>query len=164
MSRVLGGYQFDKSLVANLQNEGCPNPPLTIFDCSTLNISQGFNFIMALSYFPGTAAAAQYNLAGACSGLPECYAGDTAIPANSYNNFHFANAPMNMVEDYDGDILFAMGLGNCNLGDIAGNPSAGILPNVSACIQSGPDINNLQKELVQANAAILSIAEGPSPF
>jgi len=164
MSRMLGGLQFDTSLTANLPIEGCPNPPLTSFDCSTLNMSQGFNFVMALSYFPGTPAATQYTLSGACSGLPECYAGDTAIPANPYNNFHYGNAPMNMMEDYDGDILFAMGLGNCNMEQIAGNPSAGILPDVSGCINSGPDINHLQSELVQANTAILSIAEGPSPF
>jgi hypothetical protein len=41
-----------------------------------------------------------------------------------------------------------MGLGNCKFADITGNPSAGIPPNVSACMQSGPDINNLQKEPV----------------
>ena len=119
---------------------------------------------MALSYFPGTPAAVQYNLAGVQRPSGVLSAGDTTIPANPYNNFHYGNAPMNMMEDYDGDILFAMGLGNCNFGDITGNPSAGILPDVSGCINSGPDINHLQSELVQANTAILSIAEGPSPF
>jgi hypothetical protein len=145
MSRVLGGFQFVTGLVTKLGVEGCPNPPLTTFDCNALTISQGFNFIMALSYFPGTPAATQYNLSGACSGLPECYAGDTAVPANPYNNFQYGNAPMNMMEDYDGDIIYAMGLGKCNFGDITGNPSAGIPPNVSACMRSGPDINNFQK-------------------
>lgn len=117
-----------------------------------------------LSYFPGTPAAVSYTLSGVCSGLPECYAGDTAIPANPYNNFQYGNAPMNMMEDYDGDIIYAMGLGNCKLSDITGNPSEGIMPNVSACMVSGPDIDHLQSKLVQANTAILSIAEGPLPF
>jgi hypothetical protein len=167
MSRVLGGLQLVTALTAKPVAEGCPNPPLTTFDCSTLNmnnVSEGFNFVMALSYFPGTAAATQYTLGGACSGLPECYAGDTTIPANPYNNFHYGNAPMNMLEDYDGDIIYAMGLSNCDLGDITGNPSAGILPNVSGCIQPTLDTENFQAELAQANAAILSISEGPSPF
>jgi hypothetical protein len=167
MSRELGGLQFVTGVTAKPVDEGCPNPPLTTFDCSTLsinNVSEGFNFVMALSYFPGTPAATQYTLSGACSGLSECYAGDTAIPANSYNNFHYGNAPMNMLEDYDGDIIYAMGLGNCKFGDITGNPSAGILPNVSGCIQPTLDTENFQAELAQANAAILSISEGPSPF
>jgi len=128
MSRILGGVQFSHSFSSSkvnangstddetdIQAEGCPTFPATL--CTGLTPSQGYYNVMQLSYLPGTSA-------GPLFGAPRKV---------TYGNWVYKNAPMNFLEIYDVDVIYASGLAGCTMLQIAGSPSNGIAPDVSSC-------------------------------
>lgn len=160
MSRMIGGMQFSHSFSddkpdarlndnTDVQAEGCPTYPKPLcLGPPPLTPSEGFDNVMQLSYFPGTAAGPSW---GASSNV-------------TYANWVYTNAPMNFLEIYNGDIIYAMGLSQCQLADITGSPSTGTPPNVSTCIvtPSNPiysDVQATQQELNLASQSQLSITE-----
>jgi hypothetical protein len=79
----------------------------------------------------------------------------------NFGNFNYTDAPMNFLEIYDGDILYASGLSQCEMIYIMGSPASipPIPPDVNACQATTTDTQNTQKELNQASQKLLSIAE-----
>ncbi len=150
MSRILGGLQFshDVSPADTLQSEGCPAYPTP---CPNLTPAQGLENVLQLSYFIGTAAAPQFG----------------ASTSVTYGNFAYADAPMNFLQIYAVDIIYALGLSNCSILQIAGSPANDIQPNVSVCSAMAPlggfqSVLSTQEELDLASEELLSIAEPPS--
>lgn len=82
----------------------------------------------------------------------------------TYGNWVYRDAPMNFVQIYDDDILYASGLSQCSVLKITGRPASpgnpAIPPDVSACAaQSPPDAPTVQAELILASQKLLSISE-----
>jgi hypothetical protein len=147
MSQIMGGIQFATAFspAANLQLEGCPTYPTV---CAGLTPSAGLRYVMELSYFDGT------------DGGP-VWGSSVEV---SHGNFQYYNAPMNYLEVYDTDIVYASGLTGCSFEAIAGNPAKSIPPDVTACeVQpTSPtfgDVQTTQEELQLSNDILLAIAE-----
>lgn len=158
MSRMLAGMQFSHTFTkaADVVPEGCPdynavtNP--TPADCSGLTPAEGLENVLQLSYFTGT-------LAGPLFG---------ASTSVTYAGWVYRDAPMNFVEIYNDDVLYAAGLSQCSMLEIAGNPEGGIPPDVSACSLIPPlggfaSVLISQAELDLASLGLLFTAE-PAPF
>jgi hypothetical protein len=148
MSKMLGGIQFAHTFspAADIQSEGCPTYPKT--DCPGLTPSVALYNVLSLSYFPGTEAGPVWD----------------ASESVGFAHFQYTNAPINFLEIYSTDILYASGLGNCPFKDISGNPAENIPPNVSPCENlpsnpSFPDVQATQEELELTNLLIHAIAE-----
>jgi hypothetical protein len=128
LSRMLAGMQFSHSfsLAADLLPEGCPdysaitNPNPA--DCSALTPAEGLENVLQRSYFIGTKAGPLFG----------------ALPSVTYANWVYQDAPMNFLEIYNTDVLYASGLSNCNMLKIAGNPAAGIPRDTSTCAAIPP--------------------------
>ncbi len=168
MSQIQGGLQFSHSFSNpnDIQATGCPdytpsNP--TPATCLGLTPAQGLENVLSISYFPGTAAAAFF-----CA-VTDVATYGCASPSVSHSNFQYTNAPMNFLQVYDGDILYALGLSQCSMLQITGRPAspgvAAKAPNVSACeTESPPDAPMAQAELTLASQKLLSITEPPAFF
>jgi len=154
-SRILGGMQFSHSFTdpkvnpryggSGIQAEGCPTFPTL---CAGLTPSHGLDYVQRLSFFPGTPAGPVWD----------------ASLSVQYANWAYYAAPMNYVQIYDNDILYASGLSTCSFKDLAGNPGKGTPPDLSACeIQpsnaSFDDVLTTQEELQLTNDVLLAIAE-----
>jgi hypothetical protein len=170
MSGMLGGLQFSHPFSSTagkwgwtsdfIQAEGCPSYSQP---CTGLTPGQGLENVLSLSFFEGTAAGPSY-----CTATPllnEC--GSTIV---DYGNFKYSHAPLNFVQIYDVDVLYASGLAMppCTLIDITGRiGSSGvgpIAPNVIGCevTPSDPsytDVQATQKELNRAGQSLFGIAK-----
>ncbi|MGA2562789.1 MAG: hypothetical protein ABSF96_04430 [Steroidobacteraceae bacterium] len=72
-------------------------------------------------------------------------------------NFAYSNAPMNFLQIYDNDVIYASGLSGCTMLEITGSPANNVPP---TCIASPtPDVVTTQTELDLASQKLLSIAE-----
>jgi hypothetical protein len=160
MSQILGGAQFDKSLVAELMLEGCPdytannpNPPR----CNNLTIEEGLVNVLSISSFPGTAAGPFFCAYTTDGGLYGC--GPTSVDdtGGTEGNYVYSDAPMNYLQIYDNDALYASGLSNCTMLEITGNPVDHVPPTCVASITA--DVTATQTELNLASKKLLSIAE-----
>jgi hypothetical protein len=166
MSRMLGGIQFSHSFSSSgmnangstdgstdLEAEGCPTFPATL--CPNLTPAQGFFNVMQDSFLAGTATGPLF---GASNSV-------------TYGNWSYKNAPMNFLEVYNTDIIYASGLAGCSMQQIAGSPASpanpvAIPPDVSACIElpSNPTFLNVlatQAEMDLASLSLFLIAEPP---
>jgi len=148
MSPILGGLQFGKAFSpsSTIQLEGCPTYPKTV--CTGLTPSKALDYVLSLSFFPGTDAAPVWG----------------ASPSVTDGDFQYYDAPMNFLEVYNTDVLYASGLAGCPFKDITGNPAKDIAPNVSACA-AGPgspsiaDVQTTQQELELTNELLWAIAD-----
>jgi hypothetical protein len=162
MSRILGGTQFDKSLYGNLMLEGCPDYTpnnQTPKSCDGLTIEEGLANVLSISYFPGTADGPLFCAYTTDGGKYGC--GPTSIDdtGGAKGNYVYSDAPMNYVQIYDADVLYASGLSGCTMLEYAGNPVEHIAPTCAASITA--DVAATQAELNLASQKILSIAESP---
>lgn len=154
MSPVIGGLQMGKSFSSQkaegngltvAQLEGCPTYPNPACDVTP---SQGFNFVLTDSFFPGTPAAAAY--------------GDSATVA--VDHFNYSNAHLNFLQIYNGDFLYAESLANCNMFELVGSPDFGLAPNTADCILKPKnkffnDAPIAESELDAASVNLLDMAE-----
>jgi hypothetical protein len=153
--QVYGGLQFAHSFSdpSTEQFEGCPTYPKP--ECTTLTPSIGAENVFSRSFFNGTAAGPYFD----------------APTSVVQHNFNYSNAPMNFVQIYNGDILYAEGLSNCKLKEITGSPgvSPAIPPDTSACIAAPPeayyeDALRAQAVLDVASTSLLLISEPVEPL
>jgi hypothetical protein len=167
LRRVLGGLQFAHSFSDNtldkrlgnsdMQAEGCPSYPM-LCPQPPLTPALALEFVLQLSFFQGTAIARDY----------------LESATVNYGNWEYTDAPMNFVQIYDTDFLYAKGLSGCLLlEDITGNPATDTPPDPSACRATpgtflAEDARKTQEELKLANEQLLSIAEPaylpPDPY
>lgn len=152
MSRILGGIQFAKAFSPNatIQEEGCPTYSKTT-TCTHLTPSKALDFVLSLSFFPGTEAAPVWD----------------ASESVTHGDFQYYDAPMNFLEIYNTDVLYASGLAGCKFEAIAGNPAKSLPPDVSTCAvqpadASFLDVQTTQEELELTNLLLLTIAEPPA--
>ena len=158
LRRVLGGLQFAHSFSDNtldkrlgnsdMQAEGCPSYPVVCTLPPLLTPASALKNVLELSFFPGTAIAPDYGKSATVD----------------YGKWEYADAPMNFVQIYDTDFLYAKGLGGCQLNYITGDPATGTPPDVSGCKApagslTAEDARKTQDELTLANEQLLSIAE-----
>jgi hypothetical protein len=166
LRRVLGGLQFGTSFSnttfnkrlgnPDFQVEGCPSYPV-LCPSPPLTPASALGNVLQWSFFPGTAVAPDYLQSATVD----------------YGKWEYADAPMNFVQIYDTDFLYAKGLSGCQLWEITGDPAIDTTPGVSAC-QATPgsplaeDAKVTEDELKLANERLLSIAEPaylpPSPY
>jgi hypothetical protein len=151
---VLGGLQFGKSFSSlkpqgkdsnDMQLEGCPTYPTT---CDGLTPAEGLTYVLSLGFFPGTFYAPTYG------------ASQTVVRGH----FDYTDAPMNFMQIYSDDILYAEGLSKCPIVKITGSPAFGKKPNTSKCAltstdPSYADSQNTDEELEDASVYLLRIAE-----
>jgi len=160
LSRILGGLQFSHTFSAtkhDIQAEGCPTYPM---QCGggepdgSLTPGEGLENVLSISFFPGTAVGPSF-----CAYTTGYGCGPTSV--TNFGNFNYSDAPMNFLEIYDGDILYASGLSQCEMIYITGSPASipPIPPNVSACQTITSDTLATQTELNRASQKLLSIAE-----
>jgi len=158
LRRVLGGLQFAHSFSDNtldkrlgnsdMQAEGCPYYPVLCTLPPFLTPASALKNVLELSFFPGTAIAPDYGRSATVK----------------HGNWEYANAPMNFVQIYDTDFLYAKGLSGCQLWEITADPAIDTTPDLSAC-QAPPgsfeaeDARKTENELKLANEQLLSIAE-----
>jgi hypothetical protein len=158
LRRVLGGLQFstafsvttfDKRLGdSDIQVEGCPTYPVLCTLPPLLTPASALKNVLRLSFFPGTAIAPDYGKSATVD----------------YGKWEYNNAPMNFVQIYDTDFLYAKGLSGCSLQYITGDPATDTPPDLSACrakpgTSLAEDARKTQDELTLANEQLLSIAE-----
>jgi len=155
VSPVIGGLQMAKPFSSTKsegngltggQLEGCPNYPKP--DCHTLTPSEGFNYVLKDSFFPGTPAAPAY--------------GDSVTVDENY--FSYSNAHMNFLQIYSDDILYADGLGECTMFELTGSPDFGLPPGTAGCMKKSSkqfpgDAPVAESELEAASANLLNMAE-----
>lgn len=159
MSRILAGMQFSHvlSTSGDLQSEGCPTNPTAKnpTPCPNLTPAEGYFNVMQQSYLTGTDAGLLF---GAPTGV-------------TYGNWSYKNAPMNFLEIYDVDVLYASGLSNCSTLNITGRPASpgypAMSPDVSACAATTPlggfgSVLITQAELDLTSLAIWLTEEGPA--
>jgi hypothetical protein len=153
MSRILGGVQFAHSFSTSgdIQAQGCPTYPKITITCAHLTPSKSLDYVLSLSYFPGTEAA------------PVWGASESVV----HGDFQYYDAPMNFLEIYNADVIYASGLAGCKFEEIAGNPAKKTPPDVSTCAvkpsdASFHDVQTTQEELELTNLLLLDIAEPPA--
>ena len=167
MSRILGGMQFSHSFTASngkangstdgssdIEAEGCPTFPTL---CPNLTPAQGFFNVMQDSYLVGTALGPLFGASNSVNDGP--------------TGWVYKNAPMNFLEIYDNDVIYASGLAGCKMKQITGSPASpanlvAIPPDVSACIvqpfsSTWLSVLTTQAELDLASLGQLFIAEPP---
>ena len=161
MSRMLGGLQFSHTFSnrSDILAEGCPDygpGNLTPPTCNNLTPGEGLQNVLSISFFPGTPVAPLFCPYTTDSGTYGC--GSTTFDdSNVGGNFDYSDAPMNFLEIYDNDVLYASGLRNCNMLEITGNPVDHV---PSTCVPSiTADVAATQTELNFASEKLLSIAE-----
>jgi hypothetical protein len=149
MSPVLGGFQAGKAFSSEtyIQLEGCPTY-LEKIPCEGLTPSLALSNVLKYSFFPGTFYAPAYG------------ASQTVDVAN----FDYTDAPLNFVQFYDNDILYAEGLSKCSMYQITGSPAFNIKPRLDKCEAKPPtalyvDSQNTNEELEDASVYLLRIAE-----
>ena len=158
LRRVLGGLQFstafsvttlDKRLGnSDIQVEGCPTYPLLCTLPPLLTPASALENVLQLSFFQGTAVAPDY----------------LESATVNYGNWEYTNAPMNFVQIYDTDFLYAEGLSGCTLQYIGGDPATDTPPDLSICKATAGsslavDAETTESELDLASQQLLSIAE-----
>jgi hypothetical protein len=167
MSRILGGMQFShsfSSLLGNangstgsssdLEAEGCPTFPTL---CPNLTPAQGFFNVMQDSYFVGTAVGPLFGASNSVNDGP--------------TGWVYKDAPMNFLEIYDNDVIYASGLEGCSMQKITGSPASpanlvAVPPDISSCIvqpfsSTWLSVLTTQAELDLASLSQLLIAEQP---
>jgi hypothetical protein len=165
LRRVLGGLQFGTSFSKTTPNERLGNPDIQVEGCPSypvlcpqppLTPSLALEFVLR-RFFQGTAIARDY----------------LESATVNYGNWEYNNAPMNFLQIYDIDFLYAKGLSGCQLEYITGNPATHTPPDPSVCpVTPGSleaeDVRKTQDELTLANEQLLSIAEPaylpPDPY
>ncbi|MGA3202826.1 MAG: hypothetical protein ABSF12_10060 [Bryobacteraceae bacterium] len=168
MSRIYGGVQFSHSFSSSALNpngntdgygdmeaEGCPTFPTTI--CPNLTPAQGFFNVMQDSYLVGTHAGPLF---GASNSV-------------TYGNWVYKNAPMNFLQIYDNDVIYASGLTGCSMQQMTGTPASpanpvAVPPDVSTCIvapfsSTWLSVLTTQAEMDLASLSLFLIAEPPLP-
>ena len=162
MSRILPGMQFSHSFTStkvkpgssadDVEAEGCPTYPGVL--CPGLTADQGYLNVMKDSYFVGTSIGPLF---GASANV-------------TYGDWMYKNAPMNFLEIYDGDVIWASGLGDCTMLQITGSPANNIAPAVGTCVvlpsnslSAWTSVVKTQAELYLTSLSLLLTAEGPVP-
>lgn len=153
-SPVIGGLQFGKSFSSlapqgkdstDMQPEGCPIYPKT---CEGMTPSLAFYNVMSDDFFPGTRVAPTF--------------GDSQTV--DVNNFDYTDAPMNFLQIYSADILYADGLSNCSMLEKTGGPFYKVPPNLKKCAAKAGtelyiDAGNTEEELELTSVNRLRISE-----
>ena len=156
-SPVIGGLQFGKSFSSlapqgknstDMQLEGCPIYPKK---CEGMTPSLAFYNVMSDGFFPGTRVAPTF--------------GDSQMV--DVNNFNYTDAPMNFLQIYSDDILYANGLSNCSMAEKTGSPFYNVKPHLEKCAAKPGtelyiDAGNTEEELELTSVNLLRIAE-PAP-
>jgi len=153
-SPVIGGLQFGKSFSSlapqgkdsnDMQLEGCPNYPK---NCAGMTPPLAFYNVMSDSFFPGTPVAITFGHSQTVD----------------MNNFDYTDAPMNFLQVYSDDILYADGLSNCSMAEKTGSPFYNVPPNMKKCAAKAGtelyiDAGNTQEELELTSVNLLRISE-----
>jgi hypothetical protein len=156
-SPVIGGLQFGKSFSSlapqgkdsnDMQLEGCPTYPKT---CEGMTPPLALYNVVSDSFFPGTPVAPTF--------------GDSQTV--DVNNFDYTDAPMNFLQIYSDDILYANGLSNCSMAEKTGSPFYNVKPNLKKCAAKPGtelyiDAGNTEEELELTSVNLLRISE-PTP-
>jgi uncharacterized protein (TIGR03437 family) len=180
VSRIVGGVQFSHSFssskvngngstdgMSDLQAEGCPGFIHALCNGpdgtpSSFSPGEGLANVLSISYFPGTAVGPSF-----CAYTdPSVYG--CAPTSIDYSNWKYSDAPMNFLQIYDTDFIYASGLANCTVLQMEGRPaSPGVAakpPDVSSCAvqptdSSYADVQATQQLLNLTSQKLLSIAE-----
>ena len=168
MSRILGGAQFDHVFSGThnqIEQEGCPH---LSGDC----IGAGgapFSPSEGLQKCAGASAIFRVQRWRHRSGaFTDPVTNGCASATVDYANWMYSNAPMNYLQVYDKDILYASGLSQCSVVAYTGRPASpgvnAMPPDVTACAAlSPPDASDAQSELNVASLKLLTIAEPNLP-
>ncbi len=165
MSQMLGGVQFSHvfSAPANILSEGCPDygpNHQTPASCNLLTAGEGLENVLSISFFPGTSVGPFFCPYTTDGGTYVCAPTSVDDTGGTEGNFVYSDAPINFLEIYNADIIYSLGLSNCDMLQIAGNPVEHIPPTCVASITS--DVALTQTELNLASQKLLSIAESVS--
>jgi len=179
-SRIVGGVQFSHSFssskangngstngMSDMQAEGCPGYITALCNGpdgtpASFSPSEALANVLSISYFPATAVGPSF-----CAYTDPSVYGCAPTTVNYYN-WQYSDAPMNYLQIYDVDFLYASGLASCTVLQIMGRPaSPGVAakpPDVSTCsVQptdpSYADVQATQQLLNLASQKLLSIAE-----
>lgn len=169
ISQMLAGLQFGKAISDGsdaAQAEGCAQ---LAGGCSGLTPEQLLYNVLA-HYFDGTFYGPTYASNPPLSGSDSVDLAGTNLNGGS-PNFNYANAPMNVLQVWDADVLYADGLANCRTDQITGHPGASptpVPPDVSACQQVpmptlGSDGPTAQQMLNTALEQILGLVAQQPP-
>jgi uncharacterized protein (TIGR03437 family) len=177
MSRILGGIEFSHAFsptttaprftAPNVQTEGCPGFPQAPCNgpdgtSASFSPSEGLANVLSISYFPGTGVGPSF-----CAYTDPSVYGCAAMSVD-YANWKYSDAPMNYLQIYDTDFVYAFGLANCTLLQMVGRPaSPGVsakVPDVSPCAvqptdPAYADVQATQQILNLTSQKQLSIAE-----
>lgn len=159
VSRILGGLQFDQpfSVSTSIEFEGCPDyTPKYPDACGSLKPSEGLANLLAIDYFPGTSVGPSFCPYTTDSGTYTC-----APTSVDFNHSIYSDAPMNFLEVYDSDIVYAQGLSQCKMDEITGNPLKGVKPSCTPDLTL--DVKRAEQELELASEKLLSITESATP-
>jgi hypothetical protein len=158
MSQMLGGLQFGEpfSGPGNIQSEGCPQYPAYCYVPFFTPALALYNVLA--HYFDGTLLGIDYDYNPPWSG---------SDVVDGVGNFNYVGAPMNVLQVWDVDILYAGGLSNCTMLQITGNPdpippAVPVPPDTSECYAPPPPdglLDSAQQMLNTAREQIELIAE-----
>ena len=107
-------------LAPDVQATGCPTNPTDKkpTPCAGLTPAEGLENVLSISFFPGTTVGPFF-----CADTdPSTYG--CAPTSVTYGNWVYRDAPMNFVQIYDDDILYASGLSQCSVLKITGRPAS----------------------------------------
>ena len=153
-SPVIGGLQFGKSFSSlapqgkdstDMQLEGCPKYPK---NCEGMTPSLALYNVVSDGFFPGTPVAITFGHSQTVD----------------VNHFNYTDAPMNFLQIYSEDILYADGLSNCSLLEKTGSPFYHVPPKLKKCAAKAEtelyiDAGNTQEELELTSVNLLRISE-----
>jgi hypothetical protein len=153
-SPVIGGLQFAKSFSSltpqgkdssDMQIEGCPNSPPT---CEGMTPPLALYNVVSDSFFPGTRVAPTFGHSQTVD----------------VNDFDYTDAPMNFLQIYSDDILYADGLSKCSMLEKTGSPFYNVKPNLKKCAAKPGtelyiDAGNTEEELELTSVNLLRISE-----
>jgi hypothetical protein len=162
VSRVLGGLQFNNSFSSEKNHNGTPYTDLDWEGCAVENpdggscgitAEQGLYNVLQI-YFDGTDAGPFYGVSAGVT--PDADAGTL---------FEFSDAPMNYVQVYDTDIIYANGMGGCrNLSDIFNDThSCAVLVSSMPTISIDGGSYTAQGLLTLVNQQISLLSESTEP-
>jgi len=151
---VIGGLQFAKSFSSltpqgkdssDMQIEGCPNSPPT---CEGMTPPLALYNVVSDSFFPGTRVAPTFGHSQTVD----------------VNDFDYTDAPMNFLQIYSDDILYADGLSKCSMLEKTGSPFYNVKPNLKKCAAKPGtelyiDAGNTEEELELTSVNLLRISE-----
>jgi len=144
--------------MSDMQAEGCPGYITALCNGPdgtppSFSPTEALANVLSISYFPGTAVGPSF-----CAYTDPAVYGCAPMSV-SYFNWRYSDAPMNYLQIYDVDFLYASGLASCTVLQVVGRPaSPGVAaksPDVSTCAVQPTDSSYAD---VQATQQLLNLA------